>query len=373
MQLFQKNWYNSFLTELKKTKKLRIVSPFINDQVVRKIQTRFDFTNFELITRFNLRDFASGVSNLESLQFAIQNGAQVFGIKGLHSKIYLFDNRAAIITSANLTNGGLINNHECGILVTDAKILKSLHQHFNELKDMAGSPLSGKICEQWLEELGGVVIEKNSLTSLPDYGAADFIADEGKAYYVKFFGSAKLRAPYTWHVKEEINRSLSHYACGFSLNKKPRRINDGDIIYLARMVSPNDYAIFGKAEAIKFIESRDTASKADKLERPYKNDYPIYLRIRNCTFIDATLGDCVLLYDLIKAIGPQSFPTTKAAFDNGEQNINPNRSLNQQPYVRLTPEAVNWLEPRFQDALERFSKVDKSFLASLPQSRVTVK
>lgn len=373
MQLFLKNWYNSFLTELKKTKKLRIVSPFINDQVIRKIQTKFDFKNFELLTRYNLRDFASGVSSLESLQFAVENGAQVFGIKGLHSKIYLFDNRAAIITSANLTNGGLINNHECGILVTDVMILKSLHQHFNELKNMTGSPLSIDICEEWLEQLAGVIIEKNDITSLPDYGASEFTVDEEKAHYVKFFGSAKFRESYTSHVKQEINRSLSHYACGFSLNKKPRRINDGDIIYLARMVSPNDYSIFGKAEAIEFVESRDRASKEDKIERPFKNNYPIYLRIRNCTFIDATMGDCVLLYELINALGPQSFPTTKSAFENGQKNINPYRSLAQQPYVRLTSEAVNWLEPRFQDALKRFGKVEKSFLASLPQPRVIVK
>lgn len=35
------------------------------------------------------------------------------------------------------------------------------------------------------------------------------------------------------------------------------------------MVSPNDYSIFGKAEAIKFVEDRDKASKEDKIERPF--------------------------------------------------------------------------------------------------------
>src|SRR4051812_542662 len=107
MELYLKNWYSKLLLELEKTKQLRIVSPFVKEHVIRKIQGQFDFNNFELITRFNLRDFASNVSSLDGLKFSVEKGASVYGIKDLHSKIYLFDNRAAIITSANLTSGGL--------------------------------------------------------------------------------------------------------------------------------------------------------------------------------------------------------------------------------------------------------------------------
>ena len=36
--------------------------------------------------------------------------------QNLHAKIYLFDNKKALITSANLTNNGLYHNFEYGVL-----------------------------------------------------------------------------------------------------------------------------------------------------------------------------------------------------------------------------------------------------------------
>ena len=261
MELYLRNWYDKFLEELTHTTKLKVVSPFVKEQVIRKVQGQFDFDNFELITRFNLRDFASNVSSLEGLKYSVESGASVFGIRELHSKIYLFDNRAAIITSANLTSGGLINNYECGIYLTDTVTIQSLHDYFNELKRIAGEKLSVQQCEDWLQQLTQVEILNTSIPSLPDYGSSAIIVDTERNYYVKFFGTANNRVPLTFTAREEIDRALCHYACGFSKNKKPRQIQDGDIIYMARMTSnPYDYAIFGKAEAIEFVDGRDEAT-----------------------------------------------------------------------------------------------------------------
>ena len=66
----------------------------------------------------------------------------------LHSKVYLFDNRAAIITSANLTNGGLIHNYECGLYINYDHILCELDHYFENLKSLGGEILTIK-CEQW--------------------------------------------------------------------------------------------------------------------------------------------------------------------------------------------------------------------------------
>lgn len=373
MELYLRNWYDKLLDELTLTKKLRIVSPFIKEQVIRKIQGQFDFRNFELITRFNLRDFASNISSLDSLKFSVESGASVFGIRELHSKIYLFDNRAAIITSANLTIGGLVNNYECGIYITDTSTIQNLHNYFNQLKDIAGQTLSIQQCEQWQQQLSHVEICNTKIPSLPDYGASQIQIDKDKSYYIKFFGTAHRRVPLTYTVKEEIDEALCHYACGFSKNKKPRQIKDGDIIYMARMTyNSYDYAIFGKAKAIKFVDGRDEATKIEITEREWKKDWPIYLRVVNPVFIDGTMGDCVLLYDLIKALDYESFPSTKSRYENGERSINPYKSLSQQPYVKLTEEAVEWLEPRFQEALNRMGQVDDSYIDTLPQNRTDI-
>ncbi len=373
MELYLRNWYDKLLDELTRTKKLRIVSPFIKEQVIRKIQGQFDFENFELITRFNLRDFASNVSSLDGLKFTLENGAKVYGIRELHSKIYLFDKRSAIITSANLTTGGLVNNYECGIFLTDSSTIQNLHAYFNDLKIIAGQPLLIDRCKQWQQELSRVEIINTKIPSLRDYGASQIQIDPTKNYYIKFLGTANNRVPLTFTTKEEIKKALCHYACGFSIKKKPRQIKDGDIIYMARMThNPYDYAIFGKAKAMKFVEERDTATKNEIAQRPWKKNWPIYLRILNPIFIDGTMGDCVLLYDLIKALDYESFASTKKRYDSGKRNISPSQSLRQQAYVKLTTTAVEWLEPRFQEALNRIGQVDENFIDSLPQTETKI-
>jgi len=373
MELYLRNWYDKFLDELTRTKKLRVVSPFVKEQVIRKMQGQFDFNNFELITRFNLRDFASNVSSIDGLKFSVESGATVFGIKELHSKIYLFDKRAAIITSANLTSGGLVNNYECGIYITDTPTIQNLHNYFNDLKNLAGQKLSVPQCENWKQQISGVEIINTQIPSLPDYGSSAIKIDSSVNYYIKFFGTAKNRVPLTFTAKEEIDRALCHYACGFSTNKKPRQIQDGDIIYMARMTyEPWDYAIFGKAIATKFVDGRDEATKPEIQERPWKANWPIYLRVTNPVFIDGTMADCVLLYDLIKALDYESFPSTKFRYESGERNINPYKSLSQQAYVKLTPSAVEWLEPKFQEALTRKGEVGDSFIETLPQSQTDI-
>ena len=373
MKLYLRNWYNKLLDELPKTKKLRVISPFISEQIVRNIQSRFDFNSFELITRFNLRDFASNVSNLDSLKFAVESGAKVYGIRELHSKVYLFDDRAAIITSANLTRGGLINNFECGLFTTDSNILKKLSNYFNELKNIGGQSLTIEKCKQWKQEISQVEIYNTKISSLPDYGSTKIYVDKDKSYYIKFFGTANNRKNLKFTVREEIERALCQYACGFSENKKPRRFIDGDIIYMARMTyDPYDYAIFGKAEALRFVDIRDRATKGEIAERTWKKDWPIYLRITNPVFIDGTLGDCILLYDLIKALDYDSFPTTRQRYDRGERDINPYKSLSQQAYVRLTQNAVEWLEPKFEETLNNIGQVDDNFLQQLPQTQTKI-
>jgi hypothetical protein len=373
MELYLKNWYDKFLDELKRTKILKVSSPFIKEQVIRKMQSQFDFKNFELITRFNLRDFASNVSSLDGLKFSVECGANIFGVRDLHSKIYLFDKRSAIITSANLTSGGMINNYECGIYITDKSTIQKIHNYFNELKRMAGQKLSLEQCKDWQQELSQVEISNTSFPSLPDYGSSAIAIDKNRNYYVKFIGTGYNREPLSFSTKVVIDKALCHYACGFSQNKKPRQIQDGDIIYMARMtINPNDYAIFGKAEAIKFVDGRDEATPQEIQERPWKKDWPIYLRIKNPIFINGTLNDCVFLYDLIKQLDYESFPSTQLRYLNGERDINPYNSLSQQPYIKLTTKAVEWLEPRFQEALTLNGKVSKRFINNLPQSQTNI-
>ncbi|WP_424495372.1 phospholipase D family protein [Salinimicrobium sp. GXAS 041] len=357
-----------------KTKNLRVISPFVGEQILRKIEKNFNFQNFELITRYNLQDFALKVSSLDGIKFSVDKGANIYGIKGLHSKVYLLDKRAAIITSANLTNGGLRNNMECGIYLTDKKVIKDLHNHFNDLKNIAGQNLQLNECLKWESKLSNINTTKGKAAKLPDYGSSKTNFNNSINYYIKFFGKGDNRVELDFPVKEEIDRALCHYACGFPINKKPRQVNDGDIIYMARMTqNPNDYAIFGKATALKFTEGRDIASDIEKQEREWKNKWPAYLRVEKPIFLNGTMGDGILLSDLIDKFEYDSFPSTRKRYDKGEQNIVVKRSLMRKAYTKITNNSANWLEQQFEDALQITGKVPDSFLKNLPQTTTNLK
>ena len=83
------------------------------------------------------------------------------------------------------------------------------------------------------------------------------------------------------------------------------------------------YAIFGKAEAIKFVDGRDKATKGEIAQRPWKKDWPIYLRVTNPVFIDGAMGDCVLLDDLIKFTFIK--PEEHSAYENKREHDSSDR------------------------------------------------
>lgn len=373
MELFLKNWHNKFMDELSVTENLKIISPFVHEHVIRKILNRVDHKNFELITRYNLQDFALKVSSLKGLKSIVQSGSKVYGIKGLHSKVYLFDHRSALVTSANLTRGGVMSNYECGILLTDKKIINDLHNYFIQLKVIGKNPLTIEQCEDWELELSRQEYSRGQSISLPDFGASEVIMEHEINYYIKFFGTSHNRVSLDFKVKEEIDRALCHYACGFPENKKPRQVNDGDIVFMARMTeNPNDYAIFGRAIACKYKEGRDRASAQEMSERDWKKKWPIYLRIKHAIFINATLSDCIFLSELMTKFEHNSFPSTRDRYDNGEIDIKPTKSLMRKAYIKLTPESALWLEHEFQESLKTFGRVRDSFIKKLPQSTTVI-
>ena len=76
--------------------------------------------NLKVITRFDLNEFAQGVSDIAALRMSIKANARVRGVRNLHAKLYIFGTSRAIITSANLTEAALRRNHEFGTVVTGA-------------------------------------------------------------------------------------------------------------------------------------------------------------------------------------------------------------------------------------------------------------
>ena len=79
-----------------------IICPFIKAGALKHI-LHCKPDRLRVITRFDLDDFAQGVSDIAALRMLLNAGARVRGVKNLHAKLYVFGTSRAIITFANLT------------------------------------------------------------------------------------------------------------------------------------------------------------------------------------------------------------------------------------------------------------------------------
>ncbi|WP_347404745.1 phospholipase D-like domain-containing protein [Micromonospora sp. WMMD1102] len=59
----------------------------------------------------------------------------------MHAKIIAADRRAALITSANLTDRALSSNLEVGVVLRDPEPVRRLVAHFTALMDAQSGPL----------------------------------------------------------------------------------------------------------------------------------------------------------------------------------------------------------------------------------------
>lgn len=372
IKTIHKNWLRELKSELKETNEVNIVSPFITDNIVKHLLDVFKGKTIKVITRYNLNDFRKGVSSLTALERLLKSNAEIKGIRSLHSKLYIFDEKSVIITSANFTQGGFFNNKEFGILSYDFKTIKESLEYFNSLWGISPYLLSINQVNKWKEEINKSTSIKIEKPELPDYGVSfqkTIIKD--RKYFVKFFGTNQHRTSLESSVSEELVGGCSHFALSFSRSKRdarPIRYRDGDIVFLARMTNTEDYAIFGRAIAISHNRKRDVASLKDIKNIPWLADWPILIRVKNPIYINTTLAECPKLIDLTNNLDYDSFASTKRRFDEGERNINPKKSLMQKGDVILSDSGAQWMELEFKKILNKKGKVDEALILNLYNS-----
>lgn len=142
--LIKSPWEDVFLDLVEQTKeKLRITSPFIRLNPVEKMISAKDAdVSIEYITSFKLMNFYRKSSDFEALDTILKNNGIIRNYQPLHSKVYIFDEKQAIITSGNFTNGGMNTNYEYGVLIKDENNVGSVLQDFY---DIFNSSITGEI------------------------------------------------------------------------------------------------------------------------------------------------------------------------------------------------------------------------------------
>jgi hypothetical protein len=329
---------------------LRIITPFVQLNAVQGLVKK-RLRSLALITRFNLDDLCTGVSSLEALGWLLKQGAEIRGIQNLHAKAYLFDDLCAIVTSANLTRAALVRNHELGFVATDAPLIVECRAYFGRLWGL-GRPLDAALFNQMqsaidqARRIGGGV---HSRTNLGDLGAklglppapALAIADFplGNGAYVKFFGSSTRgdRAKRSKPTLQDVSDCGSHWACTYPGHRAPRRLEDGDTMFIARLVEePDDILVYGRAVACQYDPARDVAPPEDIVRHPWKKNWPNYIRVHDAEFLAGTLANGTSLRKLAEELGESCFASTEERAAKGEAGINPLPTLGQKPDVRLS-------------------------------------
>ncbi|MGI8423050.1 MAG: phospholipase D family protein [Chloroflexota bacterium] len=358
---------------------LRIICPFIKKRTAERLLQAGHPKIIHVITRFCLPEFCDGVSDTDSLRLLLSSGAKIRGVRNLHAKVYLFGGSRVVVTSANLTEAALLRNHEFGFVADEAGIVTRCREYFDTLWQKSGPDLTLSRLDSWEKQLDAVRAAgapRSWAAALPDEGVDAGVATppisvppqvaDASQSFVKFFGEGHNRSEHTGAVLDEIERSGCHWACTYPEGKRPRRVEDSAVMFMGRLMKqPNDVMIYGRAVALRHHLGRDDATLDDIARRPWKADWPHYVRVHHGEFVTGTLSNGISLNRMMDDLVPSAFASTRRNLLQGKGNTNPRRAYRQQPHVELTDEAFGWLSAELEDAFEARGRVPTDELERL--------
>lgn len=365
--------------------RLLIACPFIKHSVIERLLKVTDLEEVLVVTRFSLPDFARGVSDVAALQELVWAGADVRGVRGLHAKVFVYGDRRAIVTSANLTESGLHGNIEFGCVSEDAPFVSACADRVRELH-AAGEIKTDDDFEEWADTVDGCLRHAgrtDAIDGLPDYGAPpddagppddapgvgtgrDGWIAESRQAFVKFAGRGNDRAELTVAVLDEIRRSGAFMFGSYPTRSgHPTRVNDGDTLFMSRMTEDGDMRIIGRAVAIAHDAERDVATADQTARRPWLQQWGYLVCVHHPKFIAGTLANGVSLDDLVEEVGPLAFVSTKKRLRAGEKDIQTRRIFSQKPDAALSEEGFGWMTEQFEAALAQHGSVPDAQVSGL--------
>jgi phosphatidylserine/phosphatidylglycerophosphate/cardiolipin synthase-like enzyme len=117
---------------------LLLVSPFIKisaiDEVISNLQRRGIDKDIRVAVLTNIRpeSVLNGSTDVEALLTlsTVLPRFELVHLPSLHAKVYVADERAAVVTSANLTRPGIAGNLEYGVAFTDRLAIQEIRHDF---------------------------------------------------------------------------------------------------------------------------------------------------------------------------------------------------------------------------------------------------
>lgn len=156
-ELLQDDWSETLSTLFQNaSESILIASPFVTqrgiDLLIENLpESVRDGGNVQVLVNLSPQNIIQGSVDPESLQhfYSVVSKPSLFHLPRLHAKVYVADTREAILTSGNLTSGGLDHNFEYGICTSDEVAITVLRDDLEEYAE-----LGVKISEDELQSYG---------------------------------------------------------------------------------------------------------------------------------------------------------------------------------------------------------------------------
>jgi len=167
MELLKTPWKNNFLELVSQSKKsIKITSPFVKKDICDEmLSAKNSSSKINLITSFKLMSIHAGALDISAIENILNDNGTVKNYPKLHSKIYLFDDKKAVITSGNLTHGGMVRNFEYGVYIDEIKTVEKIITDFNNISN---SEITG------LVEKPDIELVKKILSNIPKISKPEF-------------------------------------------------------------------------------------------------------------------------------------------------------------------------------------------------------
>ena len=405
IEVLTNNHYEKMLDLFEGTdNKIKIISPFISVSIAKKLcdlvnQNRNIKCTF--ITRFYLEDMISKANSIDAIEMMIDAGIEVYALKGLHTKLYLFDNLNGVLGSANFTANGLLTNIELSLhFEAEPIVLNNLQGYFDDLiekikkcpeniitKDllkiarnkynhllstkkekgnnfstyMFGAALDNKSRFETTED---VILELNSCSN--DY---DIINDMFKqnelteqikydhTIWLKFHGESdnRIDSELSFPITEVLLNGKNVYLSNYPF--KVASIKEDDEVYLAALTTDvkgkKQPVIIGRGH-LKAFKSTNTIKNEWIKQYNWMERYPWYVVISDCSILNTSIKNGVPMDIVWSELGSNTYISS---YGKNETFSEVSAKHHQKAHIRLSGNAKLFIDKKLAELEKQYGTI----------------
>lgn len=137
---------------------LCVCSPYVTEYGVQFLLSNLasaakDSVQLTLLTDLSPLNVAQGATNPQAIRELAESipCLRVTHLPRVHAKVFVQDSESAIVTSGNLTAGGLMTNYEYGVLISDRAFARVIEDDIHEYTTL-GANVSRAAIEEYSEK-----------------------------------------------------------------------------------------------------------------------------------------------------------------------------------------------------------------------------